>query len=88
MRKNGLKSVVMMLGLSLFAVGCGGQQAPQEGAAPSAPAAPSQSGASTPDSIIIATGGTSGTYYPLGGGMAQIFSDKAGINASAQSTGA
>jgi TRAP transporter TAXI family solute receptor len=41
-----------------------------------------------PESIIIATGGTSGTYFPLGGGMAQIFTDEAGINATAQSTGA
>ncbi|WP_134699510.1 TAXI family TRAP transporter solute-binding subunit [Ammoniphilus sp. YIM 78166] len=85
MKKNGFKSLVMMLALSVFAVGCGGQPAPKEGAAPKAP---SLGGASTPDSIIIATGGTSGTYYPLGGGMAQIFSEKAGINASAQSTGA
>lgn len=41
-----------------------------------------------PDQLIIATGGTSGTYYPLGGGMAQIFKDKAKINTNAQATGA
>jgi TRAP transporter TAXI family solute receptor len=43
--------------------------------------------ASKPDSLSIATGGTSGTYYPLGGGMAQIFTDKV-INTTAESTGA
>lgn len=49
---------------------------------------PGDGGGATTGSIIIATGGTSGTYYPLGGGMAQIFIDQAGINASAQTTGA
>ena len=39
--------------------------------------------------ISIATGGTSGTYYPLGGAVAKIFNDNIeGITANAQSTGA
>ena len=39
--------------------------------------------------LILATGGTSGTYYPLGGAMAQIWNSKgAGLNVTAQSTGA
>lgn len=39
--------------------------------------------------LNIATGGTSGTYYPIGGAMAEIFNKEiAGMNASAQSTGA
>ncbi len=39
--------------------------------------------------ISIATGGTSGTYYPLGGAIAKIFNDNIeGITANAQSTGA
>lgn len=37
------------------------------------------------DSISIATGGTSGTYYPLGGGMAQIFTEHV-MNATAEAT--
>ena len=37
--------------------------------------------------INIATGGTAGTYYPIGGAIAEIL-NKNGINASAQSTGA
>ena len=37
--------------------------------------------------ITIATGGTGGTYYPLGGALAQIWSTAIpGVNASAQST--
>lgn len=39
--------------------------------------------------INIATGGTAGTYYPLGGAMGEIFNQNvAGVNASVQATGA
>jgi TRAP transporter TAXI family solute receptor len=39
--------------------------------------------------LILATGGTAGTYYPLGGSMAQIFNKKiSGMNMTAQATGA
>ena len=39
--------------------------------------------------LSIATGGTSGTYYPIGGAMAKVISDDvANTSASAQSTGA
>ena len=39
--------------------------------------------------INIATGGTAGTYYPIGGAMAEILNKQIpGMNASAQSTGA
>jgi len=40
--------------------------------------------------LILATGGTSGTYYPLGGAMAQIWNSKSNgtLNVTAQSTGA
>lgn len=39
--------------------------------------------------LNIATGGTAGTYYPIGGAMAEVMNkDIPGMNASAQSTGA
>lgn len=39
--------------------------------------------------VNIATGGTSGVYYPLGGAIAEILNKSVpGVNASAQSTGA
>lgn len=46
--------------------------------------------ATTSDSgnYILATGGTSGTYYSFGGAMAQIINKAAGTNITAQSTGA
>jgi TRAP transporter TAXI family solute receptor len=41
------------------------------------------------NNFILATGGTSGTYYPFGGSMAQIFNSKiANMNVTAQATGA
>ena len=39
--------------------------------------------------VSIATGGTSGTYYPVGGAIAKVLNENIeGMNASAQSTGA
>lgn len=39
--------------------------------------------------MILATGGTAGTYYPLGGAMAKIWNSKIpGMNVTAQTTGA
>lgn len=39
--------------------------------------------------LILATGGTAGTYYPLGGSMAKIWNSKiSGMNVTAQTTGA
>ena len=46
------------------------------------------SSSNDPSQLIIATGGTSGTYYPLGGGMADHITKNTGITATAQSTGA
>lgn len=41
------------------------------------------------ENIIMATGGTTGTYYSLGGTLAQIMNSNAeGVNITAQSTGA
>lgn len=43
----------------------------------------------TKNNLILATGGTGGTYYPYGGAMAQIFNQKIkNMNVTAQSTGA
>lgn len=41
-----------------------------------------------PGNYILATGGTSGTYYPFGGAIAQVVNKGAGTNITAQATGA
>ncbi len=41
------------------------------------------------DNLVLATGGTAGTYYPLGGAMAKIWNSKIkDMNVTAQTTGA
>ncbi len=48
-----------------------------------------QKKAADPSNLILATGGTSGTYYPFGGAMAQIWNKSIEkMNVTAQSTGA
>lgn len=75
-----MKKLLTVLILSLFVVsllaGCGGTKAPD--------AKPAEK-----KFVNIATGGTAGTYYPLGGAIAEILNKNVpGVNASAQSTGA
>ncbi len=76
------KSLVCFLALMLIiglVAGCGGDSKPAQPAAKPA----------EPTKMILATGGTSGTYYPLGGAMAQLWNSKAKIvNVTAQATGA
>lgn len=69
---------IFLTGLMLIALlaGCGGSQTADN----KAPAKPTQ--------MILATGGTAGTYYPFGGAMAQIFNKTANVNVTAQATGA
>ena len=77
MKKSFALLVVCMLVIGLLA-GCGGGDKK-----PAAPAADKKV------FVNIATGGTAGVYYPLGGAMAEIFNKNIpGMNASAQSTGA
>lgn len=45
-------------------------------------------GAEKPKFMSIVTGGTGGTYYPLGGSFAEIISDATGIDTNAEVSGA
>ena len=73
------KLLVFLLGIMVMATmvaGCGGDK--KDAKKPAAQ-----------KFINIATGGTAGTYFPLGGALADILNKNiAGCNASAQSTGA
>jgi len=80
MKKSFALLIVCMLLVGLLA-GCGGGD--KKAAAPAAPAADKKV------FVNIATGGTAGVYYPLGGAIAEILNKNIpGMNASAQSTGA
>ncbi|WP_134702625.1 TAXI family TRAP transporter solute-binding subunit [Ammoniphilus sp. YIM 78166] len=90
-KRKWLSTLMMPLTIAAIVTACGGGGGNQAAPAPAPKpeeAKQEQPKGEVPSSVIIATGGTSGTYYPLGGGLAQIISDKAGIQASAQSTGA
>jgi len=73
------RSLLLLLVLALvasLAVGCGSSQ-------------PKDGGKVETKFINIATGGTAGTYYPLGGAIAEILNNNIeGVNATAESTGA
>ncbi len=89
MKKTFALTLAILLTLSLTLAGCGGTTPPpaqgDSAAAPSGEAPP----APQAQNLILATGGTAGTYYPFGGAMAQIWNEKIpGMNVTAQSTGA
>lgn len=69
-----LFSLVLILGLSLLAA-CSDDS-------------DSKSAKEEPENLSILTGGTGGTYYPLGGEIAQIMTEKTGKQVTAQSSGA
>ncbi|WP_033541618.1 TAXI family TRAP transporter solute-binding subunit [Planococcus sp. CAU13] len=76
-KKFGLFAAVALTG-SVFLAGCGDDSAePGESGGESG-------GSSDPEFVSILTGGTTGTYYPLGGAMAQIIEDETGIDTTAE----
>lgn len=83
MRKKGfLLITILMLALSMFLSACGSNKK-EENAGEGG-----EKSADLPEFISILTGGTGGTYYPLGGSFADIITDETGITATAQTTGA
>ncbi|GAA0363979.1 TAXI family TRAP transporter solute-binding subunit [Bacillus horti] len=83
-RKSILTLIILSLALVLAACGGNGTEngnGEQQGS-------DSSGGNGATSSIIIATGGTTGTYYALGGALAVNIEQKTNINSSAQSTGA
>ncbi|MEW6425560.1 MAG: TAXI family TRAP transporter solute-binding subunit [Bacillota bacterium] len=74
----GLTALLMVLAAAL--AGCGGGGKTQE--KPAQPAAKAKE-------LLFATGGTAGTYYPLGGAISQIWNEKVkGVHVTVQATGA
>ncbi len=83
------RTLTIMLAVFLVAalfVGCGPQKAPE----PDEGNGEGEAEVEVKDVFVsIATGGTGGAYYPLGGAMAKIFNEHVpGVTANAQSTGA
>lgn len=80
--KSGRFLVLLLVALLVLA-GCGGKDKT------ASQGQPGEQKLAAKKFINIATGGTAGTYYPLGGAIAEILNKNiSGVSASAQSTGA
>ncbi|ALS78092.1 TAXI family TRAP transporter solute-binding subunit [Planococcus kocurii] len=74
-KKFGLFAVVTLAG-SVFLAGCGDDKATEGGGGEEA--------SKDPEFLSILTGGTTGTYYPLGGAMASIIETETGLDTTAE----
>lgn len=86
MNKKLLLSFLLMLMLSVVLVACGGGNDTDNNADGNNNNGDAE--ADAPDFLSFLTGGTSGTYYPLGGAIATIISDETGIQTDAVSSNA
>ena len=78
MRRKGFLMLVAMFLVLVLVAGCGPKAPEGEGEPESAEVF-----------VKIATGGTAGVYFPLGGAVAEILNKNVeGVNASAETTGA
>jgi len=82
-RKLWVLMLALVLAVSLVATGCGGSGGEGEGGEGE------ENGGAAVNNLLMATGGTGGTYYPLGGAIAQVWTDNIeNVKATVQSTGA
>ncbi|MBX9972018.1 TAXI family TRAP transporter solute-binding subunit [Cytobacillus firmus] len=81
MKKKNYLLAAAVLVLSMVLAACGGGTDEGKGGGEGG-------GAEKPKFMSIVTGGTGGTYYPLGGSFAEIISDATGIDTNAEVSGA
>ncbi|MBT2756313.1 TAXI family TRAP transporter solute-binding subunit [Mesobacillus foraminis] len=82
-KRKFLMTTILMLVLSMLLAACGGGN--EEGSSENEK---EKSSGEKPKFMSILTGGTGGTYFPLGGSFANIVSDATGIDTNAETTGA
>lgn len=87
--KKLLLSFLMMLFVALVLAACGGDSGEEtDTGSDDAGTEESAGEGEKPEFLSMLTGGTSGTYYPLGGEMAKIITDETGIQTDALSSNA
>ncbi len=72
-------SLILLLAVSMILAACGGEESGS---------GDGEGGSDQPEFINIATGGTGGTYYPLGGTFAQLIEEETGITTTANTSNA
>ncbi|WP_100009749.1 TAXI family TRAP transporter solute-binding subunit [Lentibacillus sediminis] len=82
-KKKSAFYAVLLLALAMLLAACGGGNEGGEEGGGSA-----EGGEEAPEFLSMLTGGTSGTYYPLGGEMATIITEATGIQTDALSSNA
>lgn len=81
-RTKSLLALVLIMAMSILAA-CGSDKGKEDDKKSGG-----NDSAQKPKFISIVTGGTGGTYYPLGGSFAKIISDETGIQTNAEVSGA
>lgn len=84
MKKNFLLLMALFFVFSMILTACGGATKEEGGTGDNG----GDNTEEKPKFISIVTGGTGGTYYPLGGSFANIISDETGIQTNAEVSGA
>ena len=88
MKKKFFALLSVVFALSLFLVACGGGSESSGGNSGGSNEGEKSKTEEKPKFLSMLTGGTSGTYYPLGGEIAKIITDKTGIQTDAVSSNA
>jgi uncharacterized protein len=87
-RKSFLLMTILLLMLSMFLAACGTEKEIEEETSDNGNNEAVEEDTPELKFMSIVTGGTGGTYYPLGGSMANIIKDATGIETNAEVSGA
>ena len=86
--KKKIFASILAVAMTLSLAACGAKQETPSAPTASAPAASAPAATGKTEYLSLGTGGVTGTYYPLGGALANLITNNvAGYNCTAESTG-